>query len=90
MRQKYLVLKDTNEHLLRQLENGQQQLDQLNVKKEMLEEVSHTFLAVSSITQCLPHYICFVMYLYTMSLSLVKQETLCPYVPLPSGHMSRG
>ena len=40
MRQKYLQLKDTNEHLLRQLENGQQQMDQLNVKKEMLEEVN--------------------------------------------------
>ncbi|KAI0209160.1 intraflagellar transport 74 [Lamellibrachia satsuma] len=47
MRQKYLQLKDTNEHLLRQLENGQQQLDQLNVKKEMLEED----LAVSPVKQ---------------------------------------
>ena len=53
MRQKYLVLKDTNEHLLRQLENGQQQLDQLNVKKEMLDEVSsignHAFCLFSRI-----------------------------------------
>ncbi|KAK2194084.1 hypothetical protein NP493_2g01002 [Ridgeia piscesae] len=47
MRQKYLQLKDTNEHLLRQLENGQQQMDQLNVKKEMLEEE----LSVSPVKQ---------------------------------------
>ena len=53
MRQKYLVLKDTNEHLLRQLENGQQQLDQLNVKKEMLDEVSSLFLTIF-ISLCIP------------------------------------
>ncbi len=38
MRIKYLKLKDTNEHLLRQLEKGQQEIDHLNVKKAELEE----------------------------------------------------
>lgn len=38
MRQKYMQLKDINEHLIRQLEDMQQQLDQLNTKKAELEE----------------------------------------------------
>ena len=38
MRQKYLELKDVNEHLLRQLEQAQQELDSLNMKKAELEE----------------------------------------------------
>ena len=38
MRQRYMQLKDLNEHLLRQLENGQQELDQLNSKIESLQE----------------------------------------------------
>ena len=40
MRQRYMQLKDLNEHLLRNLENGQQELDQLNTKIESLQEVS--------------------------------------------------
>ncbi|CAH1779959.1 unnamed protein product [Owenia fusiformis] len=38
MRDKYLQLKDLNEHLLKQLENGQQEVDQLDLKKAELEE----------------------------------------------------
>lgn len=38
MRQRYMKLKDLNEHLLRQLENGQQELDQLNSRIESLQE----------------------------------------------------
>ena len=38
MRKRYLELKDTNEHLLKQLERGQQELDRLNMKKAELEE----------------------------------------------------
>jgi len=38
-KKKYHQLKDLNEHLLKQLENGQQELDQLNLKKTELEEV---------------------------------------------------
>lgn len=40
MRQKYFHLKDTNEHLLKQLESGQQELDTLNTKLDNLQEVS--------------------------------------------------
>ena len=47
MRMKYLKLKDTNEHLLRQLENSQQELDNLNMKKAELEEE----LAMSPVKQ---------------------------------------
>jgi len=39
-KKKYNQLKDLNEHLLKQLDNGQQELDQLNMKKTELEEVS--------------------------------------------------
>lgn len=39
MRQKYFRLKDMNEHMLKQLENGQQELDVLNSKIEGLQEV---------------------------------------------------
>ena len=39
MRQKYFELKDVNEHMLKQLENGQQELDVLNSKIENLQEV---------------------------------------------------
>ncbi|XP_064604644.1 intraflagellar transport protein 74 homolog, partial [Liolophura sinensis] len=38
MRQKYFHLKDTNEHLLKQLESGQQELDTLNTKLDNLQE----------------------------------------------------
>lgn len=38
MRQKYFRLKDMNEHMLKQLENGQQELDVLNSKIEGLQE----------------------------------------------------
>ncbi|KAK7485298.1 hypothetical protein BaRGS_00023397, partial [Batillaria attramentaria] len=38
MRQRYMKLKDLNEHLLRQLENGQQELDQLNSRIDSLQE----------------------------------------------------
>ena len=41
MRQKYFRLKDMNEHMLKQLENGQQELDVLNSKVEGLQEVMH-------------------------------------------------
>ncbi|XP_076440903.1 intraflagellar transport protein 74 homolog [Babylonia areolata] len=37
-RQRYMQLKDLNEHLLRQLENGQQELDQLNSRVDTLQE----------------------------------------------------
>ena len=47
MRQKYLELKDLNEHLLKQLEVGQQELDKLNMKKSELEEE----LAMSPVKQ---------------------------------------
>lgn len=47
MRMKYHKLKDTNEHLLRQLENSQQELDNLNMKKAELEEE----LAMSPVKQ---------------------------------------
>ena len=40
MRQKYFRLKDMNEHMLKQLENGQQELDVLNSKIEGLQEVT--------------------------------------------------
>lgn len=39
MRQKYFRLKDMNEHMLKQLESGQQELDVLNSKIEGLQEV---------------------------------------------------
>ena len=35
-----MKLKDLNEHLLKQLETGQQELDALNLKKAELEDVS--------------------------------------------------
>lgn len=38
MRQKYYRLKDMNEHMLKQLESGQQELDVLNSKMEGLQE----------------------------------------------------
>ena len=38
MRQHYMSLKRVNEHLLKQLENSQQELDQLGMKKAALEE----------------------------------------------------
>ena len=46
MRQKYFRLKDMNEHMLKQLENGQQELDVLNSKIEGLQEVSRLLLLV--------------------------------------------
>jgi uncharacterized protein (DUF3084 family) len=38
MRQKYLQMKDLDEHLLKQLENAQQEIDHLAAKKRDLEE----------------------------------------------------
>jgi hypothetical protein len=38
-KKKYQELKHLNEHLLKQLEAGQQELDRLNMKKAELEEV---------------------------------------------------
>lgn len=34
-----MKMRDTNEHLLKNLEKSQQELDQLNIKKDNLEEV---------------------------------------------------
>lgn len=39
MRQKYFAMKDMNEHMLKQLEKSQQELDVLNSKIGNLEEV---------------------------------------------------
>jgi len=39
-KKKYHQLKDLNEHLMKQLENGQQELDQLSMKRAELEEVA--------------------------------------------------
>jgi len=47
---KYHQLKDLNEHLLKQLESGQQELDQLNMKKTELEEVSCVDQAAGRLT----------------------------------------
>ena len=38
MRQRYMKAKDLNEHLLRQIESAQQELDSLNMKKQNLEK----------------------------------------------------
>ena len=38
MRQKYLEMKDKNEHLLKQLEMGQQELDRLNFRKQEMDD----------------------------------------------------
>lgn len=38
MRMRYMKAKDLNEHLLRQIENSQQELDSLNLKKQNLEK----------------------------------------------------
>ena len=46
MRQRYLQLKDLNGHWLKQLEAGQQELDQLNSKIEILQEVVNVFVLV--------------------------------------------
>lgn len=45
MKKKYMHLKDLNEHLLKQLENGQQELDRLNMKRHELDEVMSHFLS---------------------------------------------
>ena len=42
MREKYNKMKDMNDHLLKQLENDQQELDRLTMKKAELEDVSST------------------------------------------------
>ncbi|KAK2157503.1 hypothetical protein LSH36_190g05020 [Paralvinella palmiformis] len=47
MRQSYLQMKDVNEHYLKQLESGQQELDRLSMKKTELEEE----LAISPVKQ---------------------------------------
>lgn len=39
MKQKYYALKDMNEHMLKQLEKSQQELDVLNSKIGNLQEV---------------------------------------------------
>ena len=54
MRQKYFRLKDMNEHMLKQLENGQQELDVLNSKIEGLQEVRKLKLRLCS---CLLLYV---------------------------------
>jgi predicted nucleic acid-binding Zn-ribbon protein len=38
MQKKYVELKHLNEHLLRQIEEGQQDIDKLNAKKKELED----------------------------------------------------
>lgn len=58
-KKKYHQLKDLNEHLLKQLEVGQQELDQLNMKKAELEEVG---------LHCLP---CLFMYVFASGGSVV-------------------
>ena len=40
MREKYLKMKDLNDHLLKQLETDQQEVDRLTMKKAELEDVS--------------------------------------------------
>lgn len=47
MRKKYLEMKHLNEHLLRQIEEGQQDIDKLNAKRAELDEE----LAVSPVKQ---------------------------------------
>ena len=39
MRKRYLELKDVNDHLAKQLDRSQQELDAANIKKTELEEV---------------------------------------------------
>jgi len=56
-KRKYHQLKDLNEHLLKQLEHGQQELDQLNMKKTELEEVSYAGYLRSVLS-----FYCFVQY----------------------------
>ena len=46
MREKYMKLKDLNEHLLKKLETDQQEVDRLTMKKAELEDVS-TYLSSS-------------------------------------------
>lgn len=43
MRRRYAELKDKNENLLKQLENGQQEIDRLNLKRAELEDASTRF-----------------------------------------------
>jgi len=45
-KKKYNQLKDLNEHLLKQLENGQQELDQLSMKRAELEEVLYCIVCL--------------------------------------------
>jgi len=64
-KKKYHQLKDLNEHLLKQLENGQQELDQLNLKKTELEEVC----PVVFLTFCYSlFYVILLFLLYALSL----------------------
>ena len=51
MRQRYLRLKEQNEHMLKTLETDQQEIDRLTMKKKELEEVSG-FLWTFSIDWC--------------------------------------
>ena len=39
MREKYVRMKELNDHLLKQLETDQQEVDRLTMKKKELEEV---------------------------------------------------
>ena len=58
MRQKYFRLKDMNEHMLKQLENGQQELDVLNSKIEGLQEVCWVYFTCSAF--------CFQIFIWMM------------------------
>ncbi|WAR23747.1 IFT74-like protein [Mya arenaria] len=51
MRQKYFRLKDMNEHMLKQLESGQQELDVLNSKTEGLNELNELEMKRDSLVE---------------------------------------
>ena len=72
MRMKYHKLKDTNEHLLRQLESSQQELDNLNMKKAELEEE----LAMSPVKQEAGTLYHIYMYLCISSLPTYTKEIM--------------
>jgi len=66
-KKKYHQLKDLNEHLLKQLETGQQELDQLNMKKSELEEVSNAgCLCICLISCYLCNFIIFAVFIITV------------------------
>ena len=67
MRQSYLQMKDVNEHYLKQLESGQQELDRLSMKKTELEEVK-LYIYI---------YIYYIVYKYIYSLILGSRFFHC-------------